>query len=113
MRAGQLRHRVRLQHAKEHRNSVGQVIKNWQDVTTLWAEVRGISGKEKMLASALYSKASIRIWIRYRSDINTQNSRFVYQMPGFYGDIYKPIAVIPDARHTLLEILCEGGTYRA
>ncbi|CAK8743456.1 hypothetical protein SODG_006592 [Sodalis praecaptivus] len=112
MRAGQLRHRVRLQHFNGKEDPYGQVIKEWYDVATLWAEVRGISGKEMMTASALFSKAIIRMWIRYRPDITTLNSRFIYSMPGFYGDIYAPIAVIPDARHTLLEILCEGGTYR-
>lgn len=113
MRAGQLRHRVRLQHAHETKGKYGDVIKDWYDAATIWAEVRGIGGKEMMAASALFSKATVRMWIRYRSDITTENSRFIYQMPGFYGDIYEPVAVIPDTRHTLLEILCEGGIRRA
>ncbi|MDC9583359.1 phage head closure protein [Xenorhabdus sp. PR6a] len=103
MRAGRLRHRVTIQKNESSRSPMGSVINKWVDVAEVWAEVRTISGRELVASSAVFSEVTIRIWLRYRADITTGH-RIVYQ-----GKPLVIAVVIPDTKHTRLELLCKGG----
>jgi hypothetical protein len=46
MRAGGLRNRVTIRTFTSSRTPSGQVIQKWEDGETIWAEVKGISGRE-------------------------------------------------------------------
>ncbi|GEM_PF-78913 len=48
MRAGGLRSRVTIRVFTTHREPSGQVVQVWEDGETIWAEVKGISGRELM-----------------------------------------------------------------
>ncbi|PHM49562.1 head-tail adaptor [Xenorhabdus sp. KK7.4] len=74
MRAGRLRHRITLRKNESTRDSLGGVINNWVDVATVWAEVKAISGRELVASGAVFSEATVRIWLRYRADVTTANS---------------------------------------
>ncbi|CAM3300863.1 putative head-tail adaptor [Xenorhabdus nematophila ATCC 19061] len=108
MRAGRLRHRITLQKNKSTRDKLGGVINNWEDIAEVWAEVIAISGRELVASGAVLSEATVRIWLRYRDDITTAN-RIVYQGASTHGKTFAIVAVIPDPKHSRLELLCKGG----
>ncbi|MGJ7512347.1 phage head closure protein [Variovorax sp. GT1P44] len=66
MRAGQLRHKVKLQALAVGQDAIGQPVQTWTDVATVWADVRFINGLEAVKADAPVSIAKGSIRIRYR-----------------------------------------------
>ncbi|ERT11882.1 phage head closure protein [Photorhabdus temperata] len=111
MRAGRLRHQVTIQKNEISRDDFGSVINKWVDVATVWAEVKAISGRERMASGAVFSEATVRIWLRYRADVTTANS-ITYHGANTRGTAFSIMAVIPDSKHTRLELLCKGGVFR-
>ncbi|MDE1484593.1 phage head closure protein [Xenorhabdus bovienii] len=103
MQAGRLRNRITLQNFIQVNLPSGQRMQEWQDIATVWAEVKHISGRELLASGASLSEATVRIWLRYRSDV-TSASRLVFK-----GQIYDIQAVIPDGKCTQLELLCKQG----
>ncbi|MDE9553729.1 phage head closure protein [Xenorhabdus bovienii] len=103
MQAGRLRNRITLQNFIQVNLPSGQRMQEWQDIATVWAEVKHISGRELLASGAALSEAAVRIWLRYRSDV-TSASRLVFK-----GQIYDIQAVIPDGKCTQLELLCKQG----
>lgn len=71
MKAGRLRSRITLQKYQSSRDDFGQVIQNWVDIANVWAEVKAVTGKELMLSQQEMSGTTIRVYIRYRKDIDT------------------------------------------
>lgn len=106
MITGRLRDRITLQNYITTQDEVGQVHKTWEDVATVWAEVKAITGKELMLAQKEMSSTTIRIFIRYRKDVNTT---YRIKFPFLGSDYLNIKAVLPDAKRTYLELLCEAG----
>jgi SPP1 family predicted phage head-tail adaptor len=111
MRAGRLRHRITIRKNETRRDALGGVINSWIDVATVWAEVKAISGRELVASGAVFSEATVRIWLRYRADVTTDNS-ITYHGAHTQGTAFSIMAVIPDAKHTRLELLCKGGIFR-
>ncbi|MBD8153321.1 phage head closure protein [Pantoea agglomerans] len=112
MRAGKMKCRITFQVSENRRGEYGEVIRDWRDIDTVWAEIRAISGRELIASGALLSEATVRIWTRYRPDITTAN-RILYSLPNIRGQVYGIVAVIPDIDHSRLEILCKGGISNA
>ncbi|MDE1484224.1 phage head closure protein [Xenorhabdus bovienii] len=111
MRAGRLRHRITIRKNESTRDSFGGIINNWVDVATVWAEVKAISGRERVASGAVFSEATVRIWLRYRADVTTANN-ITYHGANTKGTAFDIMAVIPDAKHSRLELLCKGGIFR-
>ncbi|WP_445496732.1 phage head closure protein [Photorhabdus sp. SF281] len=110
MRAGRLRHRVTIRKNEASRGKFGEVLNNWVDVATVWAEVKAISGRELMVSGAVFSEATVRIWLRYRADVTTANN-ITYHGVNTRRTEFDIVAVIPDAKHIRLELLCKGGVF--
>jgi len=109
MQAGRLRDRVTIQNFKTGRDTSGQPVQIWESGATIWAEVKGISGRELVAAGAETSEATIRIWTRFRRDVNAA-SRLRVDTGPFKGLILNIVGPpIPDARGVQLEILCKQG----
>lgn len=108
MRAGKLKHRITLQRFEEGYGPLGEPINRWVDYATLNAEVKGISGRELLASGSLAAEATVRMWIRYRSDVR-QGHRVKYSSSSVDGDLYGIEAAIPDNDRTCLELLCKGG----
>ncbi|CQR09167.1 TPA: phage head closure protein [Yersinia enterocolitica] len=107
MEPGRFRHRITLQVFREvGRLDSGQPDQQWVDVATVSAEVKAISGRELIASGAELSEATVRIWMRYRPDVDTA-ARILFR-----GDIHDIQAVLPDARFTRLELLCKQGVKR-
>ncbi|MDX7992960.1 phage head closure protein [Xenorhabdus littoralis] len=103
MKAGRLRHRITLQHFQTDVLPSGQRAQSWQDIATVWAEVKHISGRELLAAGAALAETTVRVWLRYRSDVSPA-SRMVFR-----GQVYDIQAVIPDPKRIQLELLCKQG----
>lgn len=113
MKAGRLRDRIKIQKRESYRDpQTGQQLWRVVGIATVWAEVKGISGRELVTSGAfngqLKSAATLRIWMRYRSDVD-YDCTILHQMPGVRGNEYGIKAIIPDAKRTRLELLCQGG----
>lgn len=88
MTAGQLRERITIQQAVETPDGGGGSSVVWTDLATLWAEVRPLSGRERLQAQQIEASVDYRVTIRYRSDVDagmrvvwgalTMNIRAVY-----------------------------------
>lgn len=112
MRAGKLRHKVTIQNFITSRNDHGDEIEEWQDGATVWAEVKGVSGRELIYSGAETSEATIRVWMRHRSDV-AASSRLLCLVGPYRGNVLDIVGPpIPDAKGTRLEILCKQGVKR-
>ncbi|RKG31490.1 phage head closure protein [Acinetobacter tianfuensis] len=77
--AGELRHRIMVQHFTSGRDEDGYPIpEQWTDYVQLWAKVTHLSGKDLIAAQASQSKVIARLKIRYREDIDT-TMRVIYK----------------------------------
>jgi SPP1 family predicted phage head-tail adaptor len=86
MQAGRNRHRVTIQNSVTVRSPSGQPKQDWQDGKTVWAEVKGISGRELMASGAEKAEATVRVWLRYRQDISAASRLKVLTGP-FRGQL--------------------------
>ena len=59
MQAGRLRDRVVVQNITTSRDPSGQPVETWHDGAEIWAEVKGISGREPVAAGAETAVATI------------------------------------------------------
>ncbi len=71
----------------------------WYDVATVWAEVKGISGRELIAAGAEMSEVTFRMWVRYRSDV-TSASRIIWKQKGHDAKAFDIQSAIPDEKAT-------------
>ena len=109
MNIGRLRDRVTIQTLKQTRDITGEILETWEDGHTLWASVNMISSKEAISSGAELASGTVRIWIRYRKDINA-TSRIKVNTGPLAGRVLNIIGQpLPDAARTRLEILCREG----
>lgn len=69
MEIGKLRHRITLQQQINTQNDYGVIVTIWQNIATVWAEIKPISGREYFSAQQVQSEVTTQIWIRYRKGI--------------------------------------------
>lgn len=109
MQAGRLHDRITIMNFTTTRDSSGQPVEKWEEGKTVWAEVKGISGREQLLSGAETATATIRIWVRFRRDISAA-SRLRVLSGAFKGAVLNVVGPpVPDARCIQLEILCRQG----
>lgn len=101
MNMGQLRHRVTLQTQVATQDGLGQPSTSWLDTVTIWSDIRHQNGLETIKGGldASLVKASIRI--RYRA-VNA-GQRVLYGT-----QVYDIRAVLPDAKKTYCDLVCEA-----
>ena len=110
MTIGPMRHRITIRNFTSTRTPSGQPVEEWADGATIWAEVKGISGRESLTAGAERTDATVRVWVRYRNDILASSRLLVLNGP------YKGVTLnvngppVPNSKGTRLEILCKQGT---
>ena len=71
LRAGDLKHRVTIRRAVEVKTATGGYSASWEPVVTVWAEVRGLGGRESVMDKVLQGVSVYRIRIRWRGDVLT------------------------------------------
>ena len=107
MQAGRLRHRVTIQQlvaGSPPQTETGEPNEVWADVATVWGSVDPLNGRELFAAQEHDSEVTVRIRIRYRSDV-THLMRV-----SFDSKLYDIRAVIdPQSIHRELQLLCTEG----
>jgi SPP1 family predicted phage head-tail adaptor len=105
VKAGSLRSRVTIQRRDVgETDSFGTPIVSWENVATVWANIRYLNGKEYLTSGTEISAATMSVRIRYRSDITAA-------MRVLFGDCVLNIkAVLPDeAKREYVDLACETG----
>lgn len=104
MDAGTLTSRITLRKRVDGQDELGQPLQGWQDVATVWADIRHLSGVESIKAGAQSSTVRASIRIRYRQGV-TAAMRAVDTADGTTYDIK---AAMPDkARRVFVDLACE------
>lgn len=71
--AGELRHRVTIQHFVEQRDEYNNLLdKAWVEYKKLWGKIEFLSVKDTLAAKAASSETTARLKIRKRTDITTE-----------------------------------------
>ena len=101
MRAGELRHRITIQHLVEVIDQHNTPNMVWQDFATVWAAVEPIRGREYIQTKNTQSELTVRIRIRYYAGINAT-------MRVVYGSRMFNIADVIDIeeRHKEMHLMC-------
>lgn len=96
MNPGELRYKITFQ-----LQDLEQEVEKWDDVCTVWANIKPIAGKEYYQAETIESELTHRIIMRYRKGI-TPEMRVVYK-----GRIFYIQSVINDyERNVSLQLMC-------
>ena len=101
MRAGLLRHRVTIQNLTTTQDSFGDVVEDWSNFATVWAQVEDLSGREFFAAVQVNSEIKTRARIRYMEGIKP-TMRILHGTRTL--EIIAPID--PDGKRRMLELLC-------
>jgi SPP1 family predicted phage head-tail adaptor len=120
LEAGALRHRVRIEEYVELLDSngetiqddtTGEVVREWQEVATVWAAIEPVSAREFVQSQAMQSQISARTVMRYRDGLHAA-MRLVHLRTGRPDVIYNPHAFLADKDSGLeyLTIPCSTGT---
>jgi SPP1 family predicted phage head-tail adaptor len=101
MDSSRLKRRVVIQYPSTTQDAYGQPVVGFVTLATVWAAVEQLSGRQLFAAKQAQSEISVKVTIRYRTDVTTAMS-VVYLTHTYQID-----AVIDfEARHESLELLC-------
>lgn len=102
MRAGQLRHRLKLQEATETRDGHGGITRDWETYTVRWGSVEPLRGRELFAAQQVNAEITHRVRLRHCGDLTTSH-RLVL------GTCNLNILSIlnPEERNRELEVMCK------
>lgn len=96
MRAGKLRHRVKIQQPGVTQDpDTGEMVNGWSDFAIVWASVEPLSVREFIASEAGQSEITARITIRYREGI-TAEMRALHR-----GKVYNIHGVLADPKSGL------------
>ena len=101
MRAGPLRHPCMLRGITETKDELGQPVKDWADLSKVWAEIRAPSGRMYEAASQMQVEVSAEINIRYRKDV-VAGQHLVHD-----GITYEIVAPLPTNQRDMLKLMCK------
>lgn len=102
LNAGSLNTTVVIQQRASGQDAAGQPSATWDTVATVWANVRHPTGNEAMRADKDISINSVRVRIRYRTDV-TPAMRLTHG-----SATYQIKAVLPDTqRLEFTDLMCE------
>ncbi len=106
MKAGQLRDRITLQRRKPG-GSLGQPSNTWEDVATVWANIRFGTGAEAIRSGQVASTAKVSIRIRWRVG-TTAEMRAVCAAGAHAGMVFEIVSVLPDfQKREHVDLVCE------
>lgn len=104
--AGQLDKRVQFQQRGAMTNGLGEKVDGWVDLlTTVWAKVEPLSGRDFLAAGAMQQSVDTRFVVRYRAAFEDASLRLVWR-----GTPYAIVSAIPvDGGTEWLEIMATSG----
>lgn len=107
MKAGRMNQRIAVQRSKLKPGAISgnQVI--WETIAVVWAEVKGIRGREYFSSQQVQSETTLRVWLRYFPDI-TSKDRLKFHYAGSDGEYWNIKSIVSDRAEGRMEIICEG-----
>lgn len=102
MDIGSLKHRITFQKLEQTKNEFGEMLGQWSDFKTVWADVRPVSGRQFFAAKQINNEISHNIYIRYNSEL-LPNMRIKYKERTF--DILYLMNV--NEENKLMQIYCK------
>ena len=93
------RHKITFLKNTNEKDEYGEVIDDWKPVTTVWAAVGPLLGREYFEALTIDSKAEVKFNMRYVAGI-TNDMRIQYD-----GKIYEILSAI-NVKELNRELLC-------
>ena len=100
---GNLDRRISIYKKIETENELGEIEQNTEKVATVWSEVKGMRGYEKMdKVGNISSKEILRVVIRYRNGIDVA-TEIEYKKKR-----YDITSVVELGREEYVELMCEG-----
>jgi SPP1 family predicted phage head-tail adaptor len=101
MNAGELRHLLTFQTKTEARDSFGSAVETWTDAFTAWGRFEPTGTREFPQAQKRNAETIGRFRIRYRSGIDADTHRIVFD--GRIFDIQPPVDMSGSRRELLIE----------
>ncbi|MCS1351150.1 phage head closure protein [Mechercharimyces sp. CAU 1602] len=103
MRISDLSDRITLQRKQTTRDERGNTRTEWVEVTTIWASVQWVKGREYFEAAAIQAERTARVTIRHR-DNTTTDLRIKYK-----DHLLDIQSVIDDVkgRRRFMELMCK------
>jgi len=101
MYAGLKNKRITIQSLSTEQDGHGEPIKSWSNTSTVWAQVRFLSGKERSEAQRDVAERIAMLVIDKRIPVTTQNR------VSFDGGIYDIEAVLPTVGDEDHELTCK------
>lgn len=102
MDIGRLKHRITFQKLQQTKNEYGEMLNEWLDFKTVWAEIKPVSGRQFFSAKQINSEISHTVYMRYNPQI-LPNMRIKYNNRIF--DVLYVMNV--DEGNSLLQIYCK------
>ena len=96
---GMLRHRIRIEALTDAPDGAGGFKENWQETAECFAQVEPLSVKQNFTADQADERATHRITIRYRQDVQS-GQRFVFDSRSFR------IVTVHDPDETKRYLIC-------
>lgn len=75
------RHRLTFQKREKVKDDEGNTVIDWVDQFTVWGSIKGLRGRDYLIAGAEAVKISTRIYIRYRKGV-TSDMRITFNDGG-------------------------------
>lgn len=66
---GRLNKRITFQQLGQDKDEYGEIIEQWVDIKTVWAEIAPVSGNQFFAAKQINSEISHNVYIRYRNEL--------------------------------------------
>lgn len=77
MNPSHLNKRISILEMSTPQNSYGEFENVWNEISTMWANVRTLTGRALYQANQVHAEVSVKIIVRYRQDIR-ENMRIRY-----------------------------------
>lgn len=107
MKAGRMNQRVTIQRSKLKPDALSGNEVMWFDIAKVWAEVKGIRGREYFSSQQTQNETTVRVWLRYFPDITTAD-RLMFSYAGTDGNHWDIKSIVADKAKGRMEIICEG-----
>lgn len=107
MLAGRLRHKIVFERQEEITDDYGNVKGDWEELLTVWGNLRETTGRERLAAGAIESTrpATLRIRVSTASRFITEADRFVAR-----GSVWNIRSIaFSESSDTFYDILAETG----
>lgn len=108
--ASKLHNRVTIQQPNKARDEYGQLIADWQDVATVWADVKFKNGAEYQRTQVDFGDTTASVRIRLNQTTRQVDNSFRLILRDFNDQIMAIEAVLPDmATRGFMDLVCRVG----